>query len=156
MKSQSRLFFASAALAGMAASAPLLLAQDRKITHDQLPASVQHAMDAETQGATVKGYATEMENGKRSYEAETVKDGHSRDVSFNSDGSLAEIEEEVAFNQLPAPVQQSLKSKAGAARIVKVESLTKHGKLVAYEATTDGHHGEIQVGPSGQKLSHEE
>lgn len=156
MKIQTRLFFASAALAGIAATAPLLVAQDRKITHDQLPAAVRQAADAQTQGSTVKGYATEMENGKRSYEAETVKNGHSRDVSFNSDGSLAEIEEQVAFDQLPAQVQQSLKSKAGAARILKVESLTKHGKLVAYEATTDGHHGEIQVGPSGQKLSHEE
>ena len=155
MNVPNRMFFASAALAGFIFSAPLLVAQDKKVTHDQLPAAVQRAADAETQGSTVKGYATEVENGKRSYEAETIKDGHSRDVSFNPDGSLAEVEEEVAIDSLPAKVQQSLKSKAGAARIAKVESLTKHGKLVAYEATVDGGK-EIQVGPAGQRLMHEE
>jgi hypothetical protein len=155
MKINYRILFAPAAMAGLLLAAPLLHAQDRKITHDQLPAAVQHTMDAETQGSTVKGYATEVENGKRSYEAETVKNGHTRDVSFNPDGSLAEIEEEVPFNQLPAPVQQSLKTKARGAQIRKVESLTKHEKLVAYEATT-AKGSEIQVGPTGEKLNHEE
>ncbi len=155
MKTNYRLFSASAAVAGLLCTAPLLMAQDKKITHNQLPAAVQHAMDAETQGSTVKGYATEMENGKRSYEAETMKNGHSRDVSFNPNGSLAEVEEEVSFDQLPAPVQQALKTKARGAQIRKVESLTKHDKLVAYEATT-AKGSEIQVGPSGEKLNHEE
>lgn len=155
MKINYRLFFAPTALAGLLLAAPLLHAQDKKITHDQLPAAVQHAMDAETQGSTIKGYATEVENGKRSYEAETIKNGHTRDVSFNPNGSLAEVEEEVPFDQLPASVQQSLKSKAGGAQIRKVESLTKHDKLVAYEATTTKGN-EIQVGPTGEKLNHEE
>jgi len=155
MKTQHRFFSAYAAVAGLLLTAPLLTAQDKKITHNQLPVAVQHAMDAETQGSTVKGYATEVENGKRSYEAETVKNAHSRDVSFNTDGSLAEVEEEVSFDQLPAPVQQALRSKARGAQIRKVESLTKHDKLVAYEATT-ARGSEIQVGPSGEKLKHEE
>lgn len=143
------------AVAGLLLTAPLLLAQDKKITHDQLPAAVQHAMDTETRGSSVKGYATEVENGKRSYEAETIKNGHSRDVSFNPDGSLAEVEEEVAFDQLPANVQQALKAKAHGMQIRKVESLTKQDKLVAYEATT-ARGSEIQVGPGGEKLNHEE
>lgn len=155
MNFRSTSSLATAAIAGLLLSAPLLIAQDRKVTHDQLPAAVQHAADAETQGSTVKGYATEVENGKRSYEAETIKNGHSRDVSFNPDGSLAEVEEEVAFDQLPANVQQSLHTKARGAQIGKVESLTRHGKLLAYEATTAKGH-EIQVGPSGEKLMHEE
>ena len=40
----------------------------------------------------------------------------------------------------------------------KVESLTKNGKLVAYEAivSTGTGKSEIQVGPEGKPLAHEE
>jgi len=155
MNIKPRLYLAPAAIAGLLLATPLLLAQDQRVTRQQLPVAVQHAIDSETQGSTIKGYSTESENGQRTYEAATIKNGHSRDISFNQDGSVAEVEEEVAFTQLPANVQQSLKARAGSAHIVKVESLTKHNALVAYEATT-ARGGEVQVGPSGEKLKHEE
>jgi len=46
----------------------------------------------------------------------------------------------------------------GGGKIGKVESITKQGKLVAYEAhvTTNGKRSEIQVGPDGRPLAHEE
>jgi len=55
-------------------------------------------------------------------------------------------------------VKDGLQAKAGAGKIIKVESLTKHDQLVAYEAKvqTDGKKKEIQVGPDGQPLAHEE
>ena len=85
-------------------------------------------------------------------------DGHSKDIQIAEDGTLNEIEEEVAFATLPANVQAALTAKAGGAKITKVESLTKHNKLVAYEAATlkGTKKREIQVGPDGGKLSHEE
>ena len=52
-------------------------------------------------------------------------------------------------------VKAGLKAAAGAGTIGKVESLTKEGKLVAYEAvvTNGKKHREIQVGPDGKKLA---
>ena len=49
-------------------------------------------------------------------------------------------------------------AKAGKGHLGKVESLTKHDKLVAYEAVvqTDGKKSEIQVGPDGKPLDHQE
>jgi hypothetical protein len=49
-------------------------------------------------------------------------------------------------------------AKAGKGEIVTVESITKHDKLVAYEATilTMGKRSEIQVDPEGKPLGHEE
>jgi len=46
----------------------------------------------------------------------------------------------------------------GGGKIGKVESITKQGKVVAYEAhvTTNGKRSEIQVGPDGRPLAHEE
>jgi hypothetical protein len=62
--------------------------------------------------------------------------GHTRNIEVAQDGTLNEIEEEVAFDSLSTEVQNALQSKAGIAKIVKVESLTKKGTLVAYEAST--------------------
>ena len=41
---------------------------------------------------------------------------------------------------------------------MKVESIKKHEKLVAYEAKVekDGKKKEVQVGPDGKPLAHEE
>jgi hypothetical protein len=87
-----------------------------------------------------------------------IVDGHTRDVSIASDGSVSEVEEEVAFDSLPAKVQTALTARAKGAKIVKVESLKKKDKLVAYEATTlrGKKHGEVQVGPNGERPAHEE
>jgi hypothetical protein len=68
------------------------------------------------------------------------------------------VEEQVDINALPLTVVNSLRRQAGEGTITKVESLTKHGEIVAYEAQVDsnGKHREIQVGPNGERLDHEE
>jgi hypothetical protein len=87
-----------------------------------------------------------------------VVGGHSREVSIAPDGRVLEIEEEISWNALPAAVRRGLEKLAGGNKIMKVESLTKQGKLVAYEAQVDagGKHSEVQVGPDGNPLAHEE
>jgi hypothetical protein len=133
-------------------------AQEKKIDPSTLPSAVQKTVQEQSKGATIKGYATEREHGKTVYEVEMMVDGHSKDIQIAEDGMLNEVEEEVAFASLPVNVQAALTAKAGGAKITKVESLTKHNKLVAYEAATlkGAKKGEIQVGPDGGKLSHEE
>lgn len=134
------------------------IAQEKKIDRSALPPAVEKTVQAQSQGATIKGFTTEVENGRRAYEAEMMVDGHSKDIEIASNGTLNEVEEEVAFDSLPANVQTALTAKAKGAKITKVESLKKKDKLVAYEAATlkGSKRGEIQVGPSGEKLSHEE
>jgi hypothetical protein len=133
-------------------------AQEKKITRADLPAAVERAVVAQSQGATIRGFTREIEDGKTSYEAEMTVNGHSKDISMDSAGTVLEVEEEVALDSLPAAVRTALTTLAGQGRIGKVESLTKHGQLVAYEAhvTTNGKRSEIQVGPDGKKLEHEE
>jgi hypothetical protein len=131
---------------------------ETKITRAALPAAVQKTVDEQSKGATVKGYSTETEGGVKLYEVELEVNGHSKDISMTKDGAVAEVEEEVAMGSLPTPVQGALTAKAAGAKITKVESLTKKDKLVAYEAATlkGAKKGEIQVGPNGEKLTHEE
>ncbi len=133
-------------------------AQEKKIKKSDLPAAVQKTADEQSKGAIVKGYNSEVEDGKTIYEVELTVNGHSRDVSISPAGEVVEVEEEVALDSLPAEVRDGLQKKAGAGKITKVESLTKKGKLVAYEAQvrTNGKKSEVQVGPDGKPLAHPE
>ena len=133
-------------------------AQERKLKREQLPPAVQKTVDTESQGATIKGFATEVEKGKRLYEVELSVDGRTKDVSMDRNGNVVEVEQEVTIESLPNAVQDGLRKAAGAGTITKVESLTKSGKLVAYEAQvkTGKKRSEIQVGPNGEKLPHPE
>ena len=133
-------------------------AQEKRLKKADLPPAVQKTADEQSQGATVKGYASGKENGRLQYEVELVVDGHSKDVTIAPDGKVLEIEEEVALDALPAAVREGLQRKAGPGEITKVESISNHGSLVAYEAhvTSGGKRSEIQVGPDGKALAHPE
>jgi uncharacterized membrane protein YkoI len=136
----------------------IALAQEQKIKRTDLPPAVEKTVAVQSQGATIKGFSQEKENGQTLYEAEMTVSGHSKDVLIDPTGAVVEVEEQVAFDFLPAAVKDGLQSKAGKGKILKVESITKHDKLVAYEAKvqTDRKKSEIQVGPAGKPLDHEE
>ena len=132
-------------------------AQEKKIARNELPPAVAATVDHETKGATIKDFTTEREHGRTTYEVETVVNGRTRDVEIAQDGRVNEIEKEVDTASLPAKVQQALSAKAAGGKITKVESLTKNGRLVAYEAAMvkSGRLSEFQVGPTGGALAHE-
>jgi hypothetical protein len=140
------------------ASSPAIYAQEKKITRKDLPAAVEKTLGEHSDGATVRGFSTEVEGGKKIYEVQMTVNGHGRDLSIDSQGRLLEIEDEVAFASLPPDVQAGLKKAAGTATLGKVEALTKDSKVVAYECvvTSGGKRHEIQVGPDGKKLAHPE
>jgi hypothetical protein len=133
-------------------------AQEKKIKRSDLPPAVEKTVAAQSEGATIKGFSTEKEKGETLYEAEMTVNGHSKDISMTADGSIVEIEEQVAMDSLSADVKAGLQAKAGKGKILKVESHTKKEKLVAYEAKVDtnGKKSEVQVGPDGKPLDHEE
>jgi hypothetical protein len=132
--------------------------KEKTLQKSDLPAAVQKTADEQSKGATVRGYASEVEDGKLQYELQLTVNGHSKDVSIAPDGTVLEVEEQVDLSALPAGVREGLQKKAGAGKIAKVESLTKRGKLVAYEAQilTGKKRSEVQVGPDGQSLAHPE
>ena len=132
--------------------------QEKKLKKSDLPAAVQKTADEQSKGATVRGYSKETEDGKLEYEVQLTVNGHSKDITMDPQGNVMEIEEEVDIKTLPAEVRAGLEKQAGKATLGKVESLTKHGSLVAYEAQVrDGKkRSEVQVGPDGKPLAHKE
>ena len=133
-------------------------AQEKKIRRSQLPAAVETTVAKESEGATIKGFAAEVEKGQKFFEVSLNVNGHNKDILMDQRGNIVEVEEEVAFDSLPATVQDELRKAAGSGTIQLVESLTKGGRLVAYE----GHvkrgrkRFEIQVDPDGKKLKRPE
>lgn len=124
---------------------------EKKIQKKDLPAAVQTAMQGEIAGATVKGYAKEIEGGRTFYEVETTKNGHGRDLLFDASGNLAEVEEEIAVDTLPAVVRSALEAHG---KLVKVESVTK-GKTMIYEGHIEkgGKRSEVKVTPEGKPVA---
>jgi hypothetical protein len=134
------------------------LGQEKKIKRADLPPAVEKTVAAQSVGATIHGFSEEKEKGQILYEVEMTVNGHSKDIQIEANGAIAEVEEEVASDALPPEVKAGLQAKAGGGKITKVESLTKHDKLVAYEAqvNTNGKKSEVQVGPDGKPLDREE
>jgi len=133
-------------------------AAEKRISRDDLPAAVQKAADEQAQVATVRGYSKEVENGQLEYEVQMVTNGHTKDVSIAPDGRVLEVEEQVDIANLPGDVNSGLRARAKTGKITKVESIKKGGTLVAYEAqiVSAGRRWEVQVGPDGGRLDHEE
>ena len=133
-------------------------AQEKEIKRSELPPAVEKTVVERSKGATIRGFSKDKENGQIAYEAEMLVNGHSRDLLIDANGTLLEIEEQVDLQALPADVKAGLQAKAGKGKIIKVESITKKDKMVAYEAKVvrDGKKSEIQVGPDGKSLDHEE
>ena len=117
----SRFVVVAFAISVAGISAP---AQESKLTARQVPAAVISAFKAAYPTATIKGYAREKENGKVFYEIESTDGGTGRDILYNPDGTVAEIEETIPQSDLPAAALEVVKGKYPKAVITKVERIT--------------------------------
>ncbi|MBI1763883.1 MAG: hypothetical protein HYR56_20860 [Acidobacteria bacterium] len=120
-----------------------------------LPPAVQQTVKEQSKGAKVRGLSKELEQGKTVYELETISNGQTRDLLIDADGKVIEIEEQMALTALPPAVKDAIVKQAGKGRIVRVEAVTKDGKLEFYEAQVRrlGKLGEIKVSPEGQPIA---
>ena len=101
------------------------------------PAAVRSTIEAETKNATLKGVSKETENGKVQYEVETLINGKSRDLLVDPSGKVIEVEEEIAVDGAPAPVQAALNARG---KVLKLERVTR-GSTTSYEASVSSKSG---------------
>jgi uncharacterized membrane protein YkoI len=141
-----------AAVAMTALVAGLATAQDseKKVKMSDLPAAVQQAVKEHGKDAKLRGLATEMDKGKKVYEAEFTVAGHSKDVTFDADGHVVSVEEETPLANIPAPARAAIQSAAGKGKVLEVETVTEDGKTF-YEAQikTGGKKSEVKVDAAG-------
>jgi uncharacterized membrane protein YkoI len=137
-------------------AARLALAQDpgeKKVKMQDLPAAVQQAIKEHSKGATIRGLATEIEGGKRVYEAELTVQGHAKDLTFDEHGTIVSTEEETPLAKIPAAAGTAIRKAAANGKVLLVETVTEGGKTF-YEAqiSKGGKKSEVQVTASGQTV----
>jgi len=128
-------------------------AAERKVKVQDVPLAVQQAVKEQGKNATLVGMTTEMENGRRVYEAEFKADGRGKDVTFDARGEIVSVEEEVDLASLPSPASAAIRTAAGSAKIVLVEHVTE-GASTFYEAhiSRRGKLSEFKVDSSGNPV----
>jgi hypothetical protein len=121
------------------------------VSCNTLPAAVLQHAKLEAGDATVRGCVKDRENGKLTYEVETLKDGKSKDITLDVSGTVLEVEQEVAPSSLPPAVSDAIAKAAHSGKIGKVESVTRDGAIASYETTitSNGERREVAFSPQG-------
>ena len=104
-------------------------AAEHKITKNQVPSAVLQSFTKTFPNAKAESYATETKNGKTYYEIESKEGTISRDLLFEPNGKLVEMEEMIPYDSLPAAVQDSIKTKYGKNSFVSAERITKNNQI---------------------------
>lgn len=101
----------------------------QKISAEKVPASVKQAFDK----AYPTAKATKWDKEGNDFEASFEQGKEELSVVFDGKGNVMEVEKEIAFSALPAPVQAALKGK----KVKETAVITKGGKTF-YEAEVGG------------------
>lgn len=155
MKTNSRLL--SIAVLSLCV-APIALAGEKKISQSRLPPAVQKTAQDLSKGAIVRAYMREDENGQTVYEVEMTRAAIQKTYQSERMETCWKCKNRPGWTLFRRLYGWVSKPRAGKGSITKIESITKHGEIVAYEAQvrTGSKRSEIQVGPDGLPLSHEE
>jgi hypothetical protein len=116
----------------------------------KLPAPILTAFRTSYPNARIMNAAKETENGKVVWEVESIDNGLARDLVYNPDGTVVEVEEQIEPATLPAAVSAALKAKYPKATITKAEKLMQ-GTALTYEmALTGAAVKSVEITPEGK------
>jgi biopolymer transport protein ExbD len=107
-------------------------ADETKIPLDQVPTAVKDAVKKKFPDAKMEEAEKEVKEGKTTFELLIKKDGKKITVSLKEDGTILEIEKEIAAKDLPEAVASAVKSKYPSGTVKKAEEVTVDEK-VTYE-----------------------
>ena len=107
-------------------------AQHKKYTAKDMPSAVIETFNKMYPKASAIGYDIEKENGTKFYEIESKEGDIRRDLQFNEDGSISEIEEQINISDLPDKVVSAIGANYPKGTIAKAEKVTK-GTDILYE-----------------------
>jgi hypothetical protein len=134
--------------------APAVQGWERRVKLDDVPPAVKRTVLEVSKGLELRGVTREVENGQVFYEAELKVEGRTRDVIMDEAGAVVLIEEQVAWESVPAAVRAAIEKGAEGRKILLVESLTRNDAIEAYEAHIRKwwREIEIRVDPEGNRL----
>ena len=122
---RNRIGIVSATFYVISTMAMMARADDEKISVESLPAAIKKAIKKKFHKAEIEKAAKEVEDGKTTYEVLLEIDDSPVDVAFKADGTILEIEKVISYERLPDRVKKALAAKYPAAKIEKIEAVTK-------------------------------
>jgi uncharacterized membrane protein YkoI len=99
--------------------------QEQKVSLDQVPKAVTDAVKAKFPKGELKGAEMGKDDGVKFYEVGLKMDGKSVDVVCKTDGTILEIEKEVAIADLPKAVTNAINGKYPNAKLKEAEEVTE-------------------------------
>jgi hypothetical protein len=137
-------------------------ADEEKVALDKLPKAVTNAVKAKYPKAKLVSAEKETEGGKTVYEVSIKEKGQNIEVTLTPEGTITEIEKQIAEKDLPKDVVAALQAKYPKATYKMIEEVFKvtdgKEKLEYYEVlleTKDKKKFEVSVTPEG-KINKEE
>ena len=124
-------------------------ADAKSIKQSKLPAAVLRSAEEQVAGATVTGYSTDKVNGVVTYRMDLVSEGKTRGIVMDKEGTVLAVEQEVAWNDLPADIQKTFDTVKTKGELGAVSTVHENGTLVAYVAylTTKRERNLVRVKP---------
>jgi uncharacterized membrane protein YkoI len=112
-----------------------------KIAPDKLPQKIKDALNARFPGAKVTSAEKEKENGEIVYDLELTHEGRKYEMDIKDDGTIVEIEKEIAEKDVPEAIIKAVKRKFPTATIKEVMEVNKvtgkEEKPIHYEVTIE-------------------
>ena len=109
-----------------------------EIPLDKVPAAVMKAVKDEFPDAEVQSAEKEVANGKSTFEITLEEDDRDITMSLKEDGTILEIEKEVAVKDLPAAVRLALRAKYPDGAFEEAEEVTNDDGVVYEVVVTLG------------------
>lgn len=152
---------AACLLTGLTAFSTGARADEEKVALKDVPKAVLDAVKAKFPKAEIKHASKEVEDGETLYEIETELDEHGVDLALKANGTIVEIEKEIAVKDLPKPVADAVAAKHPKAKIEKAEEIVEFedGKeKKSYEVAVEvGEKDmELKITPDGKILKAKE
>ena len=120
---------------------------EHTIPGTRVPAVVRDAFRHAYPTAHATKYSTEVENGKTVYEVESRDGDVHRDLLISAEGTILEVETQVALADLPPPVRTA--ATANGAHVTRAEQVVA-GHDTTYEFKIQGRRGELKLLPNGR------
>jgi len=155
--------FGVIAVAGLVLLAPVARAADEKVPLDKIPKAVMEAIKAKFPDAEVTNAEKETVDGKVVYDIELKQKNRKHEMDIQEDGTVLEIENEIAVKDLPEAVTKAVEVKYPKSTIKEVMEVKlvkdKKEKLDHYEVTLetgDKESLEVTVSLDGKTIKEED
>ena len=119
-------------------------AQEKKLSKKDIPAPVLAAFHKAYPKATIRAAAEEKKDGKITFEIESLDGKTARDLQYEADGTVVEIEETIAITEIPEAAKAAVTGKHPKGKIVKAEKVTK-GSEVSYDIEIKTRKGKVSM-----------